>query len=166
MEAAGIAQAGHLNDALPTIMVRGISDYADESKSATDQAGWQPRAVANAAAFAAALAVVLAAELGAGRGASPGARTAGPQHGGPFNLATGRARVGVQGENVTIHGGVQIGGPDSRDGTAGLAAGAGKPALRPGRLRLMLSGARSMFRAVADLAAGVTAVMAAVRSMA
>src|ERR1035441_9392434 len=35
MEAAGVAQAGHLNDALPTIMVQGISDYADESKSAT-----------------------------------------------------------------------------------------------------------------------------------
>ena len=32
MEAAGVAQAGHLNDGLPAIMVRGISDYADEDQ--------------------------------------------------------------------------------------------------------------------------------------
>lgn len=58
-----MAQAGHLNDALPTIMVRGISDCADESKSAADEARWQPRAAANAAAFATTLAAVFAAEL-------------------------------------------------------------------------------------------------------
>jgi 8-oxo-dGTP diphosphatase len=172
MEAAGIAQAGHLNDALPTIMVRGISDYADESKSATDDAGWQPRAAVNAAAFAIALAVVLAAELDAGRGASQASRAAGSQRGGPFNLATGNARVGVQGENVTIHGGIQLGGSASGNGTAGFANGtagfapvASKPETRPDKLRLMLNRARGMFRSIADLAAGVAAIMATVRSM-
>lgn len=33
MEAAGVAQAGHLNDGLPAIMVRGISDFADGTKT-------------------------------------------------------------------------------------------------------------------------------------
>jgi 8-oxo-dGTP diphosphatase len=161
MEAAGVAQAGHLNDALPTIMVRGISDYADESKSATDDAGWQPRAAANAAAFATALATVLATELGE----APRSRAAGSDRGGPTNLATGNARVGVQGENVTVHGGIQLGGSDSGSGTAGFAARADKPAVRPGKLRLALRWARGMIRGIADLAAGVTAIMAAVRSM-
>jgi nucleoside phosphorylase len=32
MEAAGVAQAGHLNDSLPAVMIRGISDYADKIK--------------------------------------------------------------------------------------------------------------------------------------
>jgi 8-oxo-dGTP diphosphatase len=114
MEAAGVAQAGHLNDALPTVMVRGISDYADSSKSATDGAGWQPRAAASAAAFATALAGVLATELGAGRGPSSGSRATGS----PANLATGNARVGLQGTEVTIHGGFHMGGPDLGSGTA------------------------------------------------
>ena len=109
MEAAGVAQAGHLNDALPTVMVRGISDYANSSKSATDDAGWQPRAAASAAAFATALATVLATELGAGRAGFPAS-----QRGGPFNLATGNARVGFQGTDVTIHSGFHMGAaPDS-----------------------------------------------------
>lgn len=153
MEAAGVAQAGHLNDALPTIMVRGISDHADESKSATDDAGWQPRAAANAAAFAVALATILAAELNAGRGT----RTAGSPHDGPFNLATGNARVGVQGENITIHGGVQLGGANSTE--------ADRPKIRrPGRLKPVLNGAWGMFQYVAALAAGLTAIMTAIRS--
>jgi 8-oxo-dGTP diphosphatase len=164
MEAAGVAQAGHLNDALPTVMVRGISDCADESKSATDDAGWQPRAVANAAAFATALAAVLAAELGARKEAPQGSRTAGSQSGGSFNLATGNARVGVQGENVTIHGGIQLGGRELGSGASDFA-GMPKPATRPGKLRLLLNQARGMFRAIADLAAGVAAIMTAVRSV-
>jgi 8-oxo-dGTP diphosphatase len=109
MEAAGVAQAGHLNEGLPTIMVRGISDCADESKPASDAAGWQPRAAANAAAFATGLAAVLAAELDASRRPSsrPGAGSTG--QGGATNIATGNARVGVQGQSVTIHGGIQLG---------------------------------------------------------
>lgn len=111
-------------------MVRGISDYADESKSAADDAGWQPRAAANAAAFATALAAVLPAELDEGRGPSSRSRADGTGHGGPTNIAIGNARVGVQGENVTIHGGIQLGGPHSGSGTAGLAARTDKPAIR------------------------------------
>lgn len=165
MEAAGVAQAGHLNDALPAIMVRGISDYADESKSATDGAGWQPRAAVNAAAFATALAAVLAAELPEGRGASSWSRAGGTGHGGPTNIAIGNARVGVQGESVTVHGGIQLGGSDSGSGTAGFAAMADKPVIRPNRLRMALIWARGAFRGIAGLAAGVTAIMTVVRSV-
>ena len=32
IEAAGAAQAGHLNDGLPTTMIRDISDYGDDTK--------------------------------------------------------------------------------------------------------------------------------------
>lgn len=56
MEAAGVAQAAHLNSAMPVAVVRGISDRADGTKETTDGEQWQPRAVANAAAFALALA--------------------------------------------------------------------------------------------------------------
>lgn len=56
MESAGIAQAAHLNGALPVLTVRGISDKADGRKHAADDQGWQPAAADRAAAFA--LAVV------------------------------------------------------------------------------------------------------------
>jgi 8-oxo-dGTP diphosphatase len=42
MEAAGVAQAGHLNDGLPAIMIRGISDYADKSKSSASSRADNP----------------------------------------------------------------------------------------------------------------------------
>ena len=58
MEAAGVAAAGHLG-AIPTAIIRGISDRADGTKTAEADRSWQPRAAANAAAFA----VRLAAEL-------------------------------------------------------------------------------------------------------
>jgi adenosylhomocysteine nucleosidase len=158
MEAAGVAQAGHLNDAMPTIMVRGISDYADESKSSTDDAGWQPRAAANAAAFASALAAALAAELDVGRKPFPGLRAAGPQLGGPANLAAGNARVGVQGTDVTIHGGIHLGGPDPGSGTVGFTARTEESGIRPGKLRQACKGARGAFRGLVELAAGATAI--------
>jgi adenosylhomocysteine nucleosidase len=164
MEAAGVAQAGHLNDALPTVMVRGISDHADETKSATDDADWQPRAAANAAAFAAALAAVLAAELDAGGGPIPGSR-AGSQYGGPFNLATGNARVGIQGTDVTVHGGIELGGRDTGSATADFGARTDKPDGRPSRLRQALNWGRGALRGIADLAAGVTAITTVVRSV-
>jgi adenosylhomocysteine nucleosidase len=63
MEAAGVAQAGHLNNSLPVIIVRGISDRADGSKAITDGRRWQSRAAQNAAAFAAVLAGQLASDL-------------------------------------------------------------------------------------------------------
>jgi nucleoside phosphorylase len=59
MEAAGVAQAGHLNGALPVVVIRGISDYADGTKHKTDDARWQPRAAHNAATLALALATEL-----------------------------------------------------------------------------------------------------------
>jgi nucleoside phosphorylase len=52
MESAGIAQAAHMNRALPMLSVRGISDRADAGKYAADAAGWQHTAAARAAAFA------------------------------------------------------------------------------------------------------------------
>nr|WSW68684.1 5'-methylthioadenosine/S-adenosylhomocysteine nucleosidase [Streptomyces sp. NBC_00995] len=61
MEAAGVAQAGHLNGA-PVAVIRGISDRADGTKSSAKDRDRQPRAAANAAAFAARLAAELVAE--------------------------------------------------------------------------------------------------------
>ncbi|MFI7322583.1 purine phosphorylase [Streptomyces venezuelae] len=61
MEAAGVAQAGHLSGA-PVAVIRGISDRADGTKNSADDRNWQPRAAANAAAFAARLAVELVGE--------------------------------------------------------------------------------------------------------
>jgi 8-oxo-dGTP diphosphatase len=52
MESAGAAQAAHLNDRLPVLSVRGISDRADGAKHEADRESWQPVAAANAAAFA------------------------------------------------------------------------------------------------------------------
>ncbi|MEV0141656.1 5'-methylthioadenosine/S-adenosylhomocysteine nucleosidase [Streptomyces globisporus] len=63
MEAAGVAQAGHLSGA-PVAIVRGISDRADGTKNTSDDRNWQPRAAANAAAFAVRLAVELVNEQG------------------------------------------------------------------------------------------------------
>ncbi|MEU6717319.1 5'-methylthioadenosine/S-adenosylhomocysteine nucleosidase [Nonomuraea sp. NPDC046802] len=100
MEAAGVAQAGHLNRSLPTVVVRGISDRADGTKVNSDGGGWQARAVANAAAFATALAQEL---------------TLDPDHtpakGAPMtenvrNIARDNSRVGLQAGR--IYGNVSI----------------------------------------------------------
>ncbi|MFM9607846.1 5'-methylthioadenosine/S-adenosylhomocysteine nucleosidase family protein [Streptomyces niveiscabiei] len=61
MEAAGVAQAGHLNGA-PVAIIRGISDRADGTKGSAEDRNWQPRAAASAAAFATRLAVELVGE--------------------------------------------------------------------------------------------------------
>ena len=98
MEGAGVAQAGHLNRALPVVVVRGISDRADGTKEATDRDQWQSRAVANAATFAAALAEELFTEGPTTRSSTMPETTR--------NIATGNARVGVQAG--TVHGGVWI----------------------------------------------------------
>ncbi len=55
MEAAGVAQAGHLSGA-PVAIVRGVSDHADGNKCERDAENWQWRAADNAAAFAVELA--------------------------------------------------------------------------------------------------------------
>ncbi|MEU2283403.1 hypothetical protein ABZ614_16005 [Streptomyces sp. NPDC013178] len=52
MEGAGVAHAGHLNNRLPTLVVRGISDRADGSKRRSDEDDWQAVAARNAAAMA------------------------------------------------------------------------------------------------------------------
>ncbi|GIJ22867.1 5'-methylthioadenosine/S-adenosylhomocysteine nucleosidase family protein [Micromonospora lutea] len=110
MEAAGVAQAGHLNRALPVVIVRGISDHADGSKAATDGQNWQPKAVRHAAAFA----VALARELIIDGPASRGGADRDGSHTMPMtnrNVASGNARVGVQAGqiygNVTVRDDVQ-----------------------------------------------------------
>jgi 8-oxo-dGTP diphosphatase len=127
MESAGVAQAGHLNSGTPIVVVRAISDRADGDKSATDTAGWQPRAAANAAAFAAALAEELAHNRADRKKA--GARYAGTAKqaaygsqdlidlirasSGTTNIAAGNARVGVQAGQVfgNVHAAVQAAPP-------------------------------------------------------
>ncbi|MFI6927256.1 5'-methylthioadenosine/S-adenosylhomocysteine nucleosidase [Nonomuraea spiralis] len=98
MEGAGVAQAGHLNRALPVVVIRGISDRADGTKEATDREQWQPRAVSNAATFAAALAEELSTEEPPTRSSTmPETNT---------NIAKGNAHVGVQAG--TVYGGIRI----------------------------------------------------------
>ena len=101
MEAAGVAQAGHLNNSLPVIVVRGISDRADGSKAVSDGHRWQPRAAVNAAAFGAALAEELVRERQNGRSATAREMVTSAEMGGRnTNIATGNARVGVQAGQV------------------------------------------------------------------
>ncbi|MDM4721668.1 5'-methylthioadenosine/S-adenosylhomocysteine nucleosidase [Micromonospora sp. WMMA1363] len=106
MEAAGVAQAGHLNRSLPVVVVRGISDHADGSKAATDGQDWQPKAARHAAAFATALARELIIDGPASRGGAD--RDGSPTM--PMtnrNIATGNAHVGVQAGQ--IYGNVTVG---------------------------------------------------------
>jgi adenosylhomocysteine nucleosidase len=103
MEGAGVAQAAHLNRALPVVVVRGVSDRADGTKETTDRERWQERAVANAADFTMALAGSLAAEdhdRSTGRSETSGMNR---------NVAKDNARVNVQAGQV--HGGVWFTGP-------------------------------------------------------
>jgi adenosylhomocysteine nucleosidase len=107
MEAGGVAQAGHLNNSLPVIVVRGISDRADGTKAASDGVRWQPRAAANAAAFAACLAPQLVLGNQAARSGGTGQMARSGEMGRQTtNIATGNARVGVQAGHVT--GGIRI----------------------------------------------------------
>jgi uridine phosphorylase len=95
MEAAGVAQAGHLSGS-PVAIVRGISDRADGTKATASDANWQPRAAANAAAFAVRLADELIKERGHivtnGDGGAWGSGTVN-------NFAAGQ--VGIQAARVT-----------------------------------------------------------------
>lgn len=92
MEAAGVAQAGHLNGA-PVAIVRGISDRADGTKTSAEDRNWQPRAAANAAAFAIRLAVELVGEL---------KTTATPQDGGARSTGQYERRVSNTAHNSTV----------------------------------------------------------------
>ncbi|MEU1969164.1 purine phosphorylase [Micromonospora sediminicola] len=110
MEAAGVAQAGHLNRALPVVVVRGISDHADGSKTVSDGQSWQSIAACHASAFATALARELISE-----GAISNSAT--DREGRPrmsmtnHNIASGHAQVGVQAGqvigNVTVGAGTE-----------------------------------------------------------
>jgi adenosylhomocysteine nucleosidase len=117
MESAGVAQAAHLNNSLPTVVVRGISDHADGTKVASDGQRWQPRAARNAAAFAVALATELGREV-AGAGPAPDREQVDQVR----NIATGGSFVGVQAGR--IFGGVTFAGrpeeasPGPRDETS------------------------------------------------
>lgn len=162
MEGAGVAQAAHLNDALPAIMVRGISDYADQSKSATDTAGWQPRAATNAAAFAAALAAALTGEDDSHH-RLPRTRSGDTGHGSHTNLATGNAHVGVQGEHVIIHGGIQMGAPGGE--AVRSTAEKDQTAIRRDKVRQVLKSLYGALHRIADLAAGAAAIMTTVRGL-
>jgi adenosylhomocysteine nucleosidase len=115
MEAAGVAQAAHLNDSLPVVVIRGISDRADGGKVAADRTGSQHRAAAGAAAFAIALAAALARELGGDQHGSPESAETGPGDSTNTNIAMGNARVGIQAR--TIHGSIRLDpGPTTADG--------------------------------------------------
>jgi nucleoside phosphorylase len=59
MEGAGLFAGAHLNDSVPALVVRGISDLIDDKDERNDEI-WHPIAAANAAAFAAALLAALA----------------------------------------------------------------------------------------------------------
>ncbi|GGO24008.1 5'-methylthioadenosine/S-adenosylhomocysteine nucleosidase [Microbispora bryophytorum] len=110
MEGAGVAQAGHLNGAMPVVVIRGISDRADGTKEVTDRDQWQQRAVANAAAFAAALAEEITTEDEDGGWQATKTTAGGPGmrgHEVTYNIAGGNARVGVQAG--IVHGGIRLG---------------------------------------------------------
>ncbi|WP_307831248.1 5'-methylthioadenosine/S-adenosylhomocysteine nucleosidase family protein [Nucisporomicrobium flavum] len=105
MEAAGLAQAAHLNRSLPAVVVRGISDRADGTKASTDGANWQPRAAAHAAAFAMALAEEITRRQKLQPGI-PGRKDDTTMTRTVRNTAKGNAQVGVQAG--VVHGGISI----------------------------------------------------------
>lgn len=114
MEAAGVAQAGHLNGS-PVAIVRGISDRADGSKTSTEDHAWQPKAAANAAGFAARLAEELINEQERlTMSEANKANTGGLVH----NYATGP--VGIQAGQVT--GSTVVMGTTTRVATAASLA--------------------------------------------
>jgi len=91
MESAGFALTGHLNDDVPALTVRGISDRADGAKDVADESDWQAVAAGHAADFVRALAAV----IGAADGSRPDERAEVPvAH--YTNVAEGNAHVGQQ----------------------------------------------------------------------
>ncbi len=81
MESSGVAHAGHLNDSLPVLTIRGISDKADGNKHRVDRQGSQLVATTNAAAFAIAVAneIFSAADIDWPASATPGPLNPNPQ---------------------------------------------------------------------------------------
>lgn len=102
MESSGFAHAAHLSDQVRAVAVRGISDYADGSKAATDSEGGQLLAARNAAAFA----IALITALDPADGVPGGEETPSPAVPVVHNTNTARdnARVGQQiGVNFGSH---------------------------------------------------------------
>ncbi|ADJ49882.1 purine phosphorylase family 1 [Amycolatopsis mediterranei S699] len=91
MESAGFALTGQLNDNVPALTVRGISDRADGAKDVADEADWQAIAAGNAADFVRAL----AAGIGGATGARQDERTELPAAT-YTNVARDNAHVGQQ----------------------------------------------------------------------
>ncbi|MCX4470170.1 5'-methylthioadenosine/S-adenosylhomocysteine nucleosidase [Micromonospora sp. NBC_01655] len=112
MEAAGVAQAGHLNRALPVVVIRGISDHADGSKAASDGQNWQPKAASHAAAFATALVRELIIDGPTGQPGSADRDGSPTMHMSNRNIASGNAHVGVQAGQ--IYGNVTVGAGTER----------------------------------------------------
>jgi 8-oxo-dGTP diphosphatase len=76
MEGAGVAQAGHLNQALPVLIIRGIADRTDGEKYAADCTVHQRAAAVHAARFAVGIAsAIIHDPLGSGELIAPGAAT-------------------------------------------------------------------------------------------
>ncbi|QSB04674.1 5'-methylthioadenosine/S-adenosylhomocysteine nucleosidase [Natronoglycomyces albus] len=98
MEAAGVSQAGHLNETTPVAIVRGISDFADGTKGSNNDGTWQPRAAANASAFAIQLAedlITQRTETMTSTMPEPRTTTAGTV----YNISSGP--VGIQASSVS-----------------------------------------------------------------
>ncbi|WP_409494418.1 purine phosphorylase [Amycolatopsis sp. cmx-11-12] len=106
MEAAGVAQAGHLSGTQVAI-VRGISDQADGTKNSTADQNWQPRAAANAAAFATHLATELTREgerlTMRNSNASSGQRTVHITGSGTIGMQAGSITGSTVVQNVSSH---------------------------------------------------------------
>ena len=104
MESAGAIKAAQLNDDLPFLAIRGISDRADGTKRGDADQELQPMAAAHAAAFAAAclrkLAEAEAArEQGRPTAAGPGAPPGATQ----FVIGHGAPVFAVQNGNIYTH---------------------------------------------------------------
>ncbi|MGW6449774.1 5'-methylthioadenosine/S-adenosylhomocysteine nucleosidase family protein [Lentzea sp. NPDC055074] len=101
MESAGVAGAGHLNNATPTFTVRGISDAANGDKDRTKRDGSQVRAATSAAAFAIALVADLDDQGDRRVAAAPMRHVTSVK-----NVASGNHRFVLQ--TGVVHGGVHV----------------------------------------------------------
>ena len=105
-EGAGVAQSAHLQGDLPTITVRGISDFADGNKDAVDRTGSQELAAQHAALFARAL--ILAIEPGTGPRRDESPEQAAAKGMSVVNHVDGNKNTVVQAG--IINGGIRMGG--------------------------------------------------------
>lgn len=105
-EGAGVAQSAHLHSDLPTITVRGISDFADGNKDAVDRTGSQELAAHHAALFARSLILGIEPKTAPRHDEPPQPES--PKGMSVVNNVHGNKNSVVQAG--VIHGGVQIGG--------------------------------------------------------